>query len=88
LNYDNLTVFKLEHLSLYNSFQDTLSTITISLLDGYARQLPSIDLKEGVQYDFAVKKELHFGTALFQICTLRFSLIFHTRIDPSALDDD
>lgn len=82
-----LTVFKAGYFNLYNSFQDNLSTTTISLLDGYARQLPSVHLKEGVQYDLAVKKELHFGTILFQICIVRFSSIFHTRIDPSALED-
>lgn len=85
--FGGLTVFKLVHFSLYNSFQDDLSTTTMSLLDGYARQLPSVHLKEGVQYDLAVKKELLFGTTLFQMCAVRFSLIFHTRIDPSALDD-
>lgn len=82
-----LTVFKVGHFNLYNSFQDNLSTTTTSLLDGYARQLPSVHLKEGVQYDLAVKKELHFGIILFQTCTVRFSLIFHTLIDPSALED-
>lgn len=86
-NLCQLTVFKLEHFSLYNSFQDDLSTTTTSLLNGYARQLPSVHLKEGVQYNFAVKKELDFGTTLFQVCIARFSLIFQTRMDPSALED-
>lgn len=81
------TAFKLEHFNLYISFQDDLSTTTTSLLNGYARQLPSVDLKVGVQYDFAVKKELDFGTILFQTCIVRFSLIFQTRMDPSALED-